>query len=158
MSDHDRPAAVIDLEAGSVRREIRILATVDAVWSAVTEPVHISRWLGETLLDGQGAGATGTVSWPDRTGIPIRVEEVTPKSRVSYRWSNDDSAATVPAEVELERSTLFTFTLRAVSGGTLLSVVETGFESLTDPPASRASHRRGWDAELDELADLLERS
>ena len=158
MSPIDRPAAFIDLDSGSVRREIHIRASLDAVWIAVTDPAHISRWLGATSLDGHGVGAVGTVSWPDRGGIPIRVEEISPKTRVSYRWSNDDAVPTRPPQLDVDRSTVFTFTLRSVGDDTVLSVVETGFETLSQPDASRASHRRGWNAELDELADLMEGS
>ena len=51
---------------------------------------------------------------------------------------------------------MFTFTLEPVSDGTLLTVVESGFDATSDPVANLESHRTGWDAELDKLAALLE--
>jgi hypothetical protein len=35
-------------------------------------------------------------------------------------------------------------------------VLETGFETTSDPLANLESHRTGWDAELDKLVALLE--
>ena len=53
---------------------------------------------------------------------------------------------------------MFTFTLEQVPGGTELTVVETGFETTSDPTANMDSHRSGWDSELDKLVALLESS
>ena len=55
MSDITRDdAAVVDEAGFSVRRTIRIDAPIRAVWQAVTEPEHISRWFGRTALTGTG--------------------------------------------------------------------------------------------------------
>ncbi|MEP6561594.1 MAG: hypothetical protein ABJD68_11065 [Nakamurella sp.] len=43
-------------------------------------------------------------------------------------------------------------------GGTQLTVVESGFETTSDPVANLESHRTGWDSELDQLVALLEGS
>ncbi|HEX5859224.1 MAG TPA: SRPBCC domain-containing protein [Microbacterium sp.] len=62
-----------------------------------------------------------------------------------------------PAEtVDADHSTVFTFTLEAVADGTELTVVETGFETTSDPAANLESHREGWNSELDKLVALLE--
>src|SRR6476469_9985861 len=66
--------AVVDAAEFTVRRTIRIAAPVEKVWSAVTEPEHISRWFGRTELDGSGAGARGTMTFAERGSIPLRVE------------------------------------------------------------------------------------
>ena len=50
------PPAVVDESAFIVRRTIQIAAPPEKVWSAVTEPEHISRWFGRVELDGAGAG------------------------------------------------------------------------------------------------------
>ena len=51
------PASVIDEGQFTVRRTIRIAAPIEKVWSAVTEPEHISRWFGKAVLVGAGVGA-----------------------------------------------------------------------------------------------------
>jgi uncharacterized protein YndB with AHSA1/START domain len=149
-------AAVIDEAAYAVRRAIQIAAPVEKVWTAITDPEHISRWFGKATLDGRGPGATGTLSWPDHGHVPFRIDAIDPPAMVSYRWSNDDASGVLLEQVDPEHSTVFTFTLEPVADGTRLTVVETGFESTSDPAANLESHRGGWDFELDELVALLE--
>jgi len=43
-----------------------------------------------------------------------------------------------------------------VPQGTRLTVVESGFETTSDPVANLEDHRGGWDGELDKLVALLE--
>ena len=148
--------SVVDEGQFSVRRTIRIAAPIEKVWSAVTEPAHISKWFGEAVLDGAGVGATGTLTFPDYGSVPLRIEAIDVPRMVSYRWGNDDALGELAEEVDLEHSTVFTFTLQSVPEGTELTVVETGFETTSDPAANLESHREGWDSELDKLVALLE--
>ncbi|WP_309128741.1 SRPBCC domain-containing protein [Microbacterium sp.] len=152
----DSSSSIVDEETFSVRRSIHIAASVDKVWRAVTEPEHISRWFGRTVLDGAGVGALGTMTFSDGTSIPLRVESKEENRLVAYAWSNDDALGDAPAELDEATSTVFTFTLEEVEGGTRLTVVETGFERTSDPVANLKDHRIGWDAELDKLVALVE--
>jgi uncharacterized protein YndB with AHSA1/START domain len=148
--------SVVDEGQFTVRRSIRIAAPVEKVWSAVTEPAHISQWFGTAVLDGAGVGARGSLTFPDYGSVPLRIEAIDAPRMVAYRWGNDDALGELAAEVDPEHSTVFTFTLTAVEGGTELTVVETGFETTSDPTANLESHREGWDSELDKLVALLE--
>jgi uncharacterized protein YndB with AHSA1/START domain len=156
VSMTDNQASVIDEGTFTVRRTIRIAAPIEKVWTAVTAPEHISKWFGQTVLDGTGAGAQGAITFPDYGTVPLRIEAVDAPRMVSYRWGNDDAAEERPDTLENDRSTVFTFTLEAVPNGTQLTVVETGFEHTSDPTANLESHREGWDGELDKLVALLE--
>jgi uncharacterized protein YndB with AHSA1/START domain len=151
----NRPA-VIDTGEFTVRRTITIAAPVAKVWAAITEPAQISRWLPQSaVLDGSGVGASGTFSWPGNE-VPVRIEAIDPQRSITYRWSNDDASDSNPAEVDVEHSTVFEFTLEATSDGTQLTVVESGFDTTSDPAFNMDAHRGGWDAELDELVAYLE--
>lgn len=156
VNETSNPASVVDEETFSVRRTIRIAASVDKVWRAVTEPEHISRWFGRTVLVGSGVGATGTMTFPDYGSIPLRVEEYDEPRLVSYSWGNDDAQNARPDVLDPATSTTFTFTLDPVDGGTQLTVVETGFERTSAPLANLESHREGWNQELDKLVALVE--
>jgi uncharacterized protein YndB with AHSA1/START domain len=147
--------AVSDEETFAVRRTIRIAAPREKVWQAITEPAHISRWFGRTVLEGHGVGATGTMTFEGYGTIPIRVEAIDAPHSISYRWCNDD-AGELPDHLVEETSTVFTFSLTEVDEGTQLTVVETGFEVTSDPIANIAAHRTGWTDELDKLVALLE--
>jgi uncharacterized protein YndB with AHSA1/START domain len=150
--------SVVDEGEFTVRRTIRIEAPIEKVWSAVTEPHHISEWFGRADFSGAGVGAMGTLTWEGQGSVPLRIEAIDAPRLISYRWSNDDALDRLPAEVDDEHSTVFTFTLETVPGGTQLTVVETGFESTSDPVANLESHRQGWNGELDKLVALLEGS
>ncbi|GAB3631928.1 hypothetical protein GCM10027421_12810 [Microbacterium shaanxiense] len=156
VSMTENPASVVDEESFTVRRSIRINAPVEKVWRAVTQPEHISRWFGRTVLDGVGVGAAGTMTFPDYGSIPLRVEEWDEPRRVAYRWNNDDALESLPEQVQDKGSTVFAFTLAEVDGGTRLDVVETGFDNTSAPLANLESHRTGWDEELDKLVVLVE--
>ncbi|UIP57728.1 SRPBCC domain-containing protein [Agromyces marinus] len=156
MTMTDNPASVVDEVTYTVRRTIRIHAPVEKVWRAVTEPEHLSRWFGATVLDGSGVGAEGTMTFETYGAVPIRVEAMDPPKSVSYRWSNDDALGALPDRVEDATSTVFTFTLEAMADGTELTVVETGFERTSDPATNLAEHAKGWVEELDKLVALLE--
>ena len=152
----DNQASVVDETTFTVRRTIRIAAPIEKVWSAVTEPAHISKWFGLTVLVGTGAGASGTISFPDYGTVPLRVEAMDAPRMVSYRWGNDDALGHLAETVDDGSSTVFTFTLEQVPDGTRLTVVETGFDRTSDPAANMASHAEGWVSELDKLVALLE--
>jgi len=152
MTMTSNPPAVVDEADFIVRRTISIAAPVHKVWSAITDPEHISRWFGRVQLDDRGVGS---ISWPDRV-LPLRLESMDEPHAVSYRWTNDDVSSDDPATVDDSHSTVFTFTLQATDEGTQLTVVETGFQSLAHPSANLASHREGWTIELDKLVVLLE--
>jgi uncharacterized protein YndB with AHSA1/START domain len=156
ISMTNNQAAVVDAEEFTVRRTIRIAAPIEKVWSAVTEPEHISQWFGRARFEGSGVGAHGTLDFPDHPPVPIRVEALDAPRMVSYRWGNDDATRVTTDEVDEDQSTVFTFTLEPLPDGTQLTVVETGFEVTSDPAANLESHRGGWDSELDKLVALFE--
>ncbi|QJU54201.1 SRPBCC domain-containing protein [Herbiconiux sp. KACC 21604] len=159
MTTTGNPGSVVDAETFSVRRTIDIAATPEAVWRSVTEPELISRWFGRTVFESGVAaalGSVGTITWPDRDPVPLRVEAVEPGRLVSYRWCNPCLDEPVPAEVDDEHSTVFTFTLEQTSDGTRLTVVESGFETMSRPAEHLESHRGGWNGELDKLVALLD--
>ena len=145
-------AAVVDEATFSVSRVIRISASVEKVWAAITEPDLISKWFGRAEFDEAGVG---TLTWDDHGAFPVRVETSDPPRSITYRWNNDAASGEFPAAVDEANSTVFTFTLAAVADGTELTVVETGFENTTDARVNLEDHRGGWDFELDELAALF---
>ena len=150
------PASVVDADTFTVRRTIRIDAPVEKVWRAVTEPEYIAQWFGRPVLVGSGAGAVGTITWPGRDPIPLRVETYDAPHLVAYRWNNDDALGSAPDAIDGSTSTVFTFTLDEVAGRTQLTVVETGFDQTSDAASNMASHATGWTSELDKLVALVE--
>lgn len=154
MSMTSNQQSVIDEGEFTVRRTIRINAPLEKVWAAITEAEHLAKWFPETaVLEPAAVGATGAFTWADHGTFPVVIDQLDPLRSISYRWNNESG---VP--VDSARSTVFTFTLESVDAATQLTVVETGFDSLSDPSAAMESNRGGWDFELDELVAYLEGS
>ena len=151
MTNNDQ--AIVDEGTFSVRRTIRIAASADKVWAAITQPALISQWFGRAEFDESGVG---TLTWDDHGSFPVRIEAVDEPRSITYRWSNDGASGVIPPQLDEAVSTVFTFTLDSIDGGTQLTVVETGFETTSDPTANLDDHRQGWNSELDELVALLE--
>jgi uncharacterized protein YndB with AHSA1/START domain len=148
------PESVVDADAFTVSRTIHINAPIDKVWSAVTEAKHISKWFGQVaVLDDLSVGATGIFGFEGYGDFPVRIEELDPPRLIAYRWGNDNTHS---APLDSGQTTLFRFTLEALDGGTQLTVVESGFDSLTDPAGSLEGNRTGWNEELDELVTYVE--
>jgi uncharacterized protein YndB with AHSA1/START domain len=157
MTMTENPASVVDSDEFIVRRTISIAAPIDKVWAAITEADHIKKWFGQiAVLDEVAPGAKGMFGFDGYGSFPILVEEVDAPRMIAYRWSNDNATALDPTLVDSNHSTVFRFTLEPTDGGTQLTVVESGFNTLSDPAASMESNRGGWDAELDELVAYLE--
>lgn len=150
--------SVVDSDEFTVRRTITIAAPIEKVWAAITEAEHIMRWFGQAaVLDEVAVGARGVFSFEGYGDFPVLIEELDPPRMIAYRWSNDDARGINPDDVDPDHSTVFRFTLDPIaSGGTQLTVVETGFDTTTDPAFNMDSHRGGWDSELDELVAYLE--
>jgi uncharacterized protein YndB with AHSA1/START domain len=149
--------SVVDSGEFAVRRTVTIAAPIEKVWAAITDAEHIARWFPQAaVLDEVAVGARGTFTFEGYGDFPVLIEELDPPRMIAYRWSNDNAHAVAPDQVDLDHSTVFRFTLEPFAGGTQLTVVETGFDTLSDPAASMESNRGGWDWELDELVAYLE--
>lgn len=131
-----------------IERQMTFQAPRDAVWAALTEPEQISKWFGNEAELDLLPGGEGVFRWGE-VEVRVTVEEVNPPSRFSYRWEPSQTPTGGP-------TTLVEFELEEIPGGTRLSLVESGFESL--PPESRQENEFGWDEELGDLrAFVLEK-
>jgi uncharacterized protein YndB with AHSA1/START domain len=143
------------IEGHTIRRSIQIDAPRASVWAALTDPEKISQWFGDsTELPSLEVGTEGAFEWEGYGRFPLSVAAVEPMDLFAYRWANTPGGTLAD-----DASTLVTFTLEDADGGTQLTVVETGFESLTGGTVLRRrrleENRDGWTSELDELRALF---
>ena len=140
-------------ETDRIERSILIEAPVARVWHALADADTFGSWFG-VRFDGAtfapGRRAVGSITYPgyEYLKFDVQVECVEPEKLLSWRWH--------PAPLERGRdysgepSTLVEFTLREVDGGTMLTVVESGFDQI--PPERRLEAFRinsgGWDAQV----------
>jgi uncharacterized protein YndB with AHSA1/START domain len=141
-----------------IERSIHIAAPRARVWKAISQAPEFGRWFGANL-DGQafvpGQRTHGPITIDGFTHIQfdVIVEKVEPQQRLSFRWH--PYAVDPKVDYEKEERTLVTFTLKdAPDGGTLLTVVESGFDKV--PPERRQEAFRmnsgGWEAQMKNIA------
>jgi uncharacterized protein YndB with AHSA1/START domain len=128
------------------------------VWAALTTPQGISQWFSTHAEFELQVGSKMLLHW-EKEGItaPGQVEKIDPPHEFAFRWLACGAGDT--QELTPTNSTLVSFTLKTVDGGTCLTLRETGFAAL-DPKqrlVARPEHESGWTMELQELVDYLTR-
>jgi uncharacterized protein YndB with AHSA1/START domain len=139
-----------------IERKILLNAPRSRVWRALTNAEEFGSWFGVALKGKRfiaGERVQGNVSYPgyEHVVLEILIERVEPESLLSWRWH---PAAIEPnVDYSREPTTLVVFELQEVQNGTLLSVVESGFDKV--PPARRLEAFRlnseGWDEQMSNI-------
>jgi uncharacterized protein YndB with AHSA1/START domain len=136
-----------------IERKILLKAPRKRVWQALSNAEEFGKWFGVKLqgkVFAPGQRTQGQVTYPgyEHIKFDVTVERVESERLLSWRWH--------PAPVEkgvdysAEPTTLVVFELKDAEGGTLLSVVESGFDEV--PPHRRMEAFRqnseGWDGQM----------
>lgn len=148
----------MDAETDRIERSIVINAPRERVWRALTNAEEFGTWFGpdlkgHTFTEGQHVRVRNSGCGHEDTWFDIIVERIEPRNLFSYRWHPYTTDPNV--DYTQEERTLVTFTLEdTADNGTLLTVVESGFDKL---PANRRleafpMHSQGWDAQLDNVS------
>lgn len=141
-------------ETDRIERSIVINAPRERVWQALSDAEKFGTWFG-AKLDGQvftpGQRTRGQITSKgfEHIYFDVVVERIEPQQLLSFRWHPYPLDTSV--DYTLEEPTLVTLTLaEAPDAGTLLTVVESGFDKV--PPHRRAEAFRmnsgGWEAQL----------
>jgi uncharacterized protein YndB with AHSA1/START domain len=142
-----------------IEREIRIAAPIERVWAVVTESEHLGEWFGMAKpaeIDLRPGGIF-TLEYGEWAKFPNLIVTVDAPHSFAYR-----SASAYPGVTATEEnSTLVEFTLVEDGDGTVLRLVESGFESMPlpeNPPESAKfeSHANGWPYALDRVRQRAE--
>jgi uncharacterized protein YndB with AHSA1/START domain len=126
-----------------IEKQVVIRAPRARVWGALADTAKFGQWFGVDL-PGEfvpGARLSGRITHEDYKDLPfeITVERFEPQNVLSWRWHPD--ALDQSRDYSAEPTTLVAFELRDVADGTLLTVVESGFDAI--PPERRAAAYRG---------------
>src|SRR3954449_9267476 len=121
-----------------IEKQIELRAPLSRVWKALTTAEQFGAWFG-VKLEGEFAPRrkiSGHMTHPDYAHLTMEmtVEKIEPEHTFSYLWH--PFAVDPKIDYSGEEPTLVEFTLREIPSGTLLTVVETGFDRL--PLARRA--------------------
>ncbi|WP_409285262.1 SRPBCC family protein [Pseudomonas protegens] len=144
-----------------IERKILLHARPAQVWAALSEAEQFGRWFG-VALQGQhfipGQRVRGAVTYPGYEHLTwdVRVEQMLPEERFSFRWH---PYAIDPAhDYSAEPTTLVQFELEPHDGGTLLRVIESGFEGIPGERRLKAlrMNSRGWDEQMGNIENYLQ--
>ncbi len=133
----------------SIEKKILLRAPRSRVWRALVDRTEFGQWFGVRLPPGPftpGETVSGKITYPgyEHLLMTVIVESVEPERRLSYRWH--PNAVDPDTDYSKEPMTLVSFTLTDATGGTLLTLVESGFDQI--PPARRGEAYRmndgGW--------------
>jgi uncharacterized protein YndB with AHSA1/START domain len=136
-----------------IEKKIHILAPRSRVWQALSDQSEFGTWFGATFPSGQftpGQSVRGKIKNKgyEQLQLTMEIVDVIPETQLSYRWH--PYAIDPDFDYSSEPTTLITFTLEDADGGTLLTVVESGFDQV--PLHRRAEalqmNDRGWTAQL----------
>jgi uncharacterized protein YndB with AHSA1/START domain len=131
-----------------IERKILLRAPRSRVWRALTDPAEFGAWFG-VKVEGTfapGAHVRGAITHPgyEHVVFDITIERMEPERLFSWRWH--PHAVEPGVDYSAEPTTLVVFELADAPGGTMLTVVESGFDQV--PLARRAQAYRmngeGW--------------
>ncbi len=132
-----------------IEKKILLRATRARVWRALTDPAQFGAWFGAKMPPGSfapGKTARAAITHPgyEHLTLEITIEKMEPERLFCWRWH--PHAVDPKRDYSKDPTTLVVFTLEEAEGGTLLTVVESGFDKV--PSAYRAtafrSNRDGW--------------
>jgi uncharacterized protein YndB with AHSA1/START domain len=131
-----------------IEKPVVLRAARARVWRAIATPAEFGAWFG-LKLEGEfeeGATIRGKITHPcyEHLTVEMAVERIVPEQLLSYRWH--PYAVDPAVDYSPEPMTLVELRLSDADGGTLLTIVESGFECI--PAARRAEAFRmqegGW--------------
>jgi uncharacterized protein YndB with AHSA1/START domain len=135
-----------------IEKQIRLRAPKSRVWRALIDAEEFGAWF-RVKLEGPfvpGGRTKGKITYPgyEHITMEVWVERMEAETLFSYRWH--PYAVDPKVDYSSEPTTLVEFQLKSEDGGTLLTVVESGFDQL---PASRRDEAfrmndGGWKQQL----------
>lgn len=139
-----------------IRKQLLVQAPPSRVWRAITDADEFGAWFRVKLESPfvVGRETSGQITYPgwEHVRFTLRTEAIEPETRFAYRWH--PYAIDMDKDYSAEPMTLVEFLIEPRDGGTLVTVVESGFDRL--PPERIAEafrmNERGWAEQLDNIA------
>ena len=152
-------AAAAPPSTDRIEKQVVYDAPRSRVWRALTDVREFSAWFGVALASpfAPGAAVAGKIvsKGYEHVTLTLWVETMEPEHRFSFRWH--PYAIQPGVDYSGEPTTLVTFTLDEVPGGTQLTVVESGFDAIPEYRRAQAftSNAKGWAAQVENIRKHL---
>jgi uncharacterized protein YndB with AHSA1/START domain len=139
-----------------IEKSIELKAPVARVWRALTDHQEFGTWFRVRLETPfvPGQATQGAVTYPgyEHLRFEVVVKKIEPERLFSFTWH--PYAIDPNEDYSQEPPTLVEFTLEKIPAGTLLRVVESGFDRI--PSGRRAEAFRmnegGWTVQMENIA------
>jgi len=135
-----------------IEKTVTLRAPRARVWRALTSADEFGTWF-RVKLDGafsEGTTIRGKITHPgyEHVTMEMQIDRIEPERYFSYRWH--PYAVDPNVDYSAEPATLVEFTLEEAGGGTVLRIVESGFDRI--PVARRAEafrmNENGWTGQI----------
>ncbi len=144
-----------------IEKKVLLCAPRSRVWRAISNAQEFGTWFGAVLEGPFSEGVTiqGRITYPgyEHLKFEMQVERIEPEAYFACRWHPYPVDPKV--DYSSEPTTLVEFRLADAREGTLLTIVESGFDRL--PIARRAEAFRmndhGWSEQAQNLQAYVER-
>jgi uncharacterized protein YndB with AHSA1/START domain len=129
------------------------------VWRALTDVAQFNSWFGVTLTSPFAAGSDVSGKFThekyQHLTMTIHIETMEPERRFAFRWH--PYAIEEGVDYAAEPTTLVTFTLEEIAGGTRLTIVESGFDAIPDSRRAKAfsMNSNGWNSQVENIRKFL---
>ena len=141
-----------------IEKQTVLRAPLDRVWRAVSDSTEFGAWFKARFHEPFAPGRTlfAEFTEPGYVGrtFAVRVEAVEPRQRLAFRWRPHEFDS---AGQDFSDSTLVEFLLEPHPEGTLLRIIESGFDGL--PPEERETQLRandaGWSEQIGRITDYV---
>lgn len=136
-----------------IERQIHIKAPRSKVWRALADAESFGDWFGVALKGKRfvaGEPCEGNITYPGYEHLvwKVMVERIEPERLLSFRWH--PYAVDPNVDYSNESATLVEFELEETTDGTVLRLVESGFDQIPLHRRSEAfrMNSNGWDMQM----------
>jgi uncharacterized protein YndB with AHSA1/START domain len=139
-----------------IEKTIDLKAPVSRVWKALTDYREFGAWF-RVKLEGPfvpGKASGGQITYPgyEHVRMQVIVQKIEPERLFSFTWH--PYAIELDIDYSKETPTLVEFTLEPTPTGTLLRVVESGFDKIPKHRRGEAfrMNEGGWEEQMRNIA------
>jgi uncharacterized protein YndB with AHSA1/START domain len=143
------------MDSNRIEKQILIAVPLSRIWLALTDHTQFGEWF-RVKIDAPfapGKPSTGFMTWPGYEHIPWNavIQKIDPEHTFSYTWH--PYAVDPKVDYTAEEPTLVEFKLAPTDTGTLLTVIESGFEHIPAQRRAEAILRNtgGWTQQLENI-------
>jgi uncharacterized protein YndB with AHSA1/START domain len=146
-----------------IEQQIELKAPLSRVWHAITDHRAFGEWFG-VKIDGpfvEGQVSHGHMTYPGYEHVKweAAVEKIEPERLFSFTWAHPKSfdQATYSGDYSRDPKTLVEFKLEKTNHGTLLRIIESGFDQLPADLRLEAFRRNqgGWAEQVKNLENYV---